>query len=316
MRNLESQGRTLRAATIPVAAMPPGAPVFPDARVLAGSKPLNGGPPEAFIFILEASHEFSGASNLNIDFPFTSHIVDHKIETYPQETLVRAAQLKPAASLTSSICKAVREDIISGHLAPGAKIKPAEISDLYGCALTTVREALSRLAAEGLVTMEDQRGFRIAPVSRSDLVDLTQTRIEIECTALRMAIAKGDADWESAVVGSCHRLCREPFSQDASSRPSQSWIALHQAFHINLLNGCGSPRLLEICGRLYQQADRYRYLSMRMPARNVDKEHEAIAAATVRRDAPAATSMLTEHYLSTTSIIIELAESGGFELVK
>jgi DNA-binding GntR family transcriptional regulator len=229
---------------------------------------------------------------------------------------LRAAQLKPAASLTSAICKAVRENIISGHLAPGAKIRAAEIAALYDCALTTVREALSRLAAEGLVTMEDQRGFRIAPVSRSDLVDLTQTRIEIECTALRMAIDKGDADWESAVVGSCHRLCREPFSQDAQAGPSQSWIALHQTFHLNLVNGCGSPRLMEICGRLYHQADRYRYLSLRAPTRNVDNEHEQIAAAAVRRDAPAAMSMLSDHYLTTTRIIIDLAESGGFELVK
>jgi DNA-binding GntR family transcriptional regulator len=209
----------------------------------------------------------------------------------------------------------VRENIISGHLAPGAKLRAADLGDRYACALTTVREALSRLVADGLVTMEDQRGFRIAPVSRSDLVDLTQTRVEIECTALRLAIARGDADWEAAVVGSCHRLCREPFSHEASSRPSQSWIALHHAFHFNLVNGCGSPRLLEICGRLYQQADRYRYLSMRMPARNIDMEHEKIAAATVGRDAPTATSLLADHYLTTTRIIIDLAESGGFELV-
>lgn len=229
---------------------------------------------------------------------------------------MRAAQLKPAASLTSSIFQALRENIISGHLAPGAKIKVAEVSELYGCALTTVREALSRLSAEGLVTMEDQRGFRIAPVSRSDLIDLTQTRVEIESVALRLAIEKGDADWEAAVVGSCHRLCREPFSQNDDGRPSQSWIALHQTFHINLVNGCGSPRLLEICGRLYHQADRYRYLSLRMPTRNVDHEHEQLAAASVRRDAALATSLLAEHYLTTTSIIIDLAESGGFELVK
>jgi len=230
--------------------------------------------------------------------------------------MLRAAQLKPAASLTTSVFQAVRENIISGQLAPGSKVRAADIGDLYGCALTTVREALSRLAAEGLVTMEDQRGFRIAPVSRSDLLDLTQTRVEIECTALRLSIQKGDVDWESAVVGSCHRLCREPFLSGADARPTRTWIALHQTFHGKLLNGCGSPRLIEICGRLYQQADRYRYLSTRMPARDVEKEHEAIASAAVDRHVERATSMLSEHYWITTRMIVDLAEKGDFELVK
>lgn len=226
-----------------------------------------------------------------------------------------AVQLKRAPSLTSSLFQIMRESIIAGQLAPGSKVRAADIADLHGCALTTVREALSRLAAEGLVTMEDQRGFRVAPVSRADLIDLTETRIAIECAALRLAIDRGDADWESAVVAACHRLCREPFLSGDVGRPTQTWTALHQSFHLSLLNGCNSPRMLEICGRLYQQADRYRYLSTRTPARNVDDEHQALAQAAVNRDKETAVAVLAEHYWKTTRIIMKLAERGDFELV-
>ena len=62
-----------------------------------------------------------------------------------------------------------------------------------------MREALSRLVADGLVQASDQRGFRVSPVSPADLADVTQTRIDIEGLALRRSIERGDQAWLTSV---------------------------------------------------------------------------------------------------------------------
>ena len=61
-----------------------------------------------------------------------------------------------------------------------------------------MREALSRLATSGFVVAEDQRGFRVADVSAAELTDITDTRIHVECEALRRAIAQGGLTGKSA----------------------------------------------------------------------------------------------------------------------
>ena len=86
----------------------------------------------------------------------------------------------PARTLASAICMQLRADIVSCRIRPGEKLNISTISKRFGVSLAAVREALSRLMAAGLVVAEDQRGFRASPLSIPDLMDLTQTRIEIE----------------------------------------------------------------------------------------------------------------------------------------
>src|SRR5262245_51885029 len=80
----------------------------------------------------------------------------------------------------------MRSDIISCALKPGTKLRFESLRDMYAVSFSTLREGLSRLVAEGLVTAEDQRGFVVAPVSIEDLNDLTYVRVlvERECVAL------------------------------------------------------------------------------------------------------------------------------------
>src|SRR5580698_4068296 len=87
---------------------------------------------------------------------------------------------RAAKSMTEAAYTEVRRDILGCRLVPGEKIKINDISGHHSVSVQAVREALSRLTAEGLVIAEAQRGFRVMPVSRADLEDLTSTRIEIE----------------------------------------------------------------------------------------------------------------------------------------
>ncbi len=75
-----------------------------------------------------------------------------------------------------------------------------------------------RLVAEGLVLLEDHKGFRVAPVSREEMIDIANTLLELEAIAIRWAIDKGDDRWEAEIVARLHELSkREMFAPMARS---------------------------------------------------------------------------------------------------
>jgi GntR family transcriptional regulator, carbon starvation induced regulator len=156
----------------------------------------------------------------------------------------------------------------------------------------------------------------VAPVSRAELLDLTQTRIQIEQMALRMAVAKGDVEWESQVLGCFHRLSRLE-SQPWSDEVLASWALAHRQFHEALIMGCGSAWTLRLCRLLHDKSERYRNLSVQ-PAkergRDVTKEHKDLADAALARDADALCKAIEAHFRLTASVILEsgLADQRGF----
>jgi hypothetical protein len=84
-------------------------------------------------------------------------------------------------------------------------------------------EALSHLLAEGLVLLEQQRGYAVAPVSLDDLHDVTATRRYIDSLALRRSIERGDLEWEARIVASFHRLSK--IKSGLQGEPTRSTIS-------------------------------------------------------------------------------------------
>lgn len=215
-----------------------------------------------------------------------------------------------AKSLTTGVYERIRSDILTCRLLPGRKLKINDLCIQHGVSLGAVREALSRLTAEGLVVAEAQRGFQVAPVSSEDLADLTRARIEIEALCLRRAIELGDVAWEARVLGADHVLARLPeHDPDDPDRMNEAWSKAHADFHAILADACASPWLLRLRGMLYEQSERYRRLSV--PAgraeRDIPGEHRAIVSAVLARDADAAVAALTDHLSATTRILLSTA---------
>ncbi len=71
----------------------------------------------------------------------------------------------------------LRGDILACRLMPGSKLRINDIAGSSEVSLGVVREALSQLGAEGLVIAESQKGYRVAPLSTEDLLDLTEARV-------------------------------------------------------------------------------------------------------------------------------------------
>lgn len=219
------------------------------------------------------------------------------------------AESPPAGreTLATSVYDRLRTDILNASLAPGAKLRVEFVCERYQAGSSPVREALSRLSANGLVERKEQRGFYVAPVSAADLHELTKTRCWLEGIALRESIAAGSEAWEEGIVLAYHRLCRVPRSvSDDAYETNPEWERRHEEFHDSLIAACGSRWLLQFCKQLRDQAYRYRQIAAATvyPKRDERNEHERIVKAAVERDVENALLLLHQHYRYTTDIIL------------
>ena len=190
-------------------------------------------------------------------------------------------------TLNASVTTQMRADIIACRLMPNERLRVETLRELYRMGTSPIREALMRLETEGLVELEQNKGFRVAEVSQKNLLDLMRTRIEIETIALRWSLEKGGVDWEADLLSAFHRLSRqtkiEPSKPDAIS---ETWSKEHANFHTALVAACGTPTLLAIRARLFEQADRYVALSILSngPLRDDVGEHKQLMRAALSRD--------------------------------
>src|SRR6185437_17138450 len=97
-----------------------------------------------------------------------------------------------------------RAAIMRGDLMPGTKLNLDRMRESFGVSLSPLREALCRLESDGLVTVVDQRGYRVTSVSDENLAEVTQLRVKLECWALKEAMVHGDVVWEGRGGGPPH----------------------------------------------------------------------------------------------------------------
>lgn len=208
-------------------------------------------------------------------------------------------------TLAMSIYGRLRRDILTGAFAPGERLPLDSLGERYRVGLTPLREALNRLSAEELVTRQGKRGFRVAPVSRSDLADLATTLCWVVDVAIRQSLAKGDEAWEEAVVLAAHRLQRLAIpSQETGVDPE--WERRHRDFHMSLIAASGLRRINDFFATLVDRYDRYMYLGLDAAARwprDAAAEHKAIFDAVVARDADLAVRLLQAHIRRTAEIV-------------
>jgi DNA-binding GntR family transcriptional regulator len=221
----------------------------------------------------------------------------------------KALDGRPAVRTTkSSVFDDLRSDILAGRLEPGSKLPFAGLVTRFECSVGAIREALQRLAEQGLVISEWQQGFRVTDISAEDLADLTDARCEIEVLALRYAINNADVGWEAQAVSAHHILDRTPMYDAADpARFSEQWVEAHATFHDALLHGCPNRRIRTVALSLRESAELYRRWSAPLHDRDRDiaAEHRAIIDAIVARDVDLASGLLCTHIRRTTDKLLE-----------
>lgn len=217
-------------------------------------------------------------------------------------------------TLVEQAYASLRREILEGALEPGAKLRTEELRQRYGIGASTVRESLTRLLGEALVTAEGQRGFRVAPISLDDFSDLTHVRKMIETEALRQSILAGDEAWESRVVAAYYRLSKvEERIREEPQAVAPHFEERNREFHLALISACPSARLHRIYAMLYQQSERYRRVALinRARARDVHAEHKAIFEAVLARDVEQACALIGEHIDRTLTVLREVLARPG-----
>ncbi len=218
-------------------------------------------------------------------------------------------------------------------------MKLSALRDAYGVGWTPLREALSRLEAEKLVTAITNRGFAVAPVSRAELEDLMRARMVVELPLLLESIEKGGSDWESAVVTAHYRLSRCKIVPDAASEEvADEWDEKHTAFHAALISAASSNWLQRFQSTISDQLRRHhRFLGLAPTQRAAAgltsgyekavaalrdamaiEHHTALMEAALDRDIERAKALMTEHIGYTLQVYIrsedEDGESGSLRL--
>jgi DNA-binding GntR family transcriptional regulator len=207
-------------------------------------------------------------------------------------------------SKTNEAYQVLRNAILWGELPAGSRLRTNVLTKEYDIGLGALREALSRLSAEGLTQAEAYRGYVVTPISAEDVEDLARVRTAIETQCLVWAIENGTLDWESNIVAATHRLVNSARELDQEARPA-TWTQAHSDYHAALVGGCGSPRLLQIRDSLYEQSERHRRLELSIPHdRNAEDEHRLLAEAVIARDTPRATRLMHSHINRTTEFIV------------
>ncbi|MGK9052948.1 GntR family transcriptional regulator [Xaviernesmea oryzae] len=190
----------------------------------------------------------------------------------------------------------IRQDIISGALAPGSRIKLEQAKERYSVSVSTLREILSRLTAENLIVAEGQRGFQVSPASRRELLELADLRMLLECHAIGLSFAAGDLDWEARIVAAHHKLSaieRQLLEGDASR--TVDWVRYDWEFHQALVSACNSEALMATLSSVFDRFLRYHLLAESFRGKPVVDDHRLLFELAMKRDVEGAREMLTRH---------------------
>ena len=204
-----------------------------------------------------------------------------------------------------SIEREMRDDIVRGRISADSWLRMEDLRERFDVGFSPIREALSRLAAEGLVELEPNRGFRVPALSRDDLVDIAVTRVAIETAALRRSIERGDHEWEVGVIAAIHRYRLKSENAFDDEATLQAWEDAHEALHAALIAACASPRLLGAQKRLQDQHLRYRRLIV-IPQIAIDahvEEHERLVALALGRKIDDAVTAIERHMMITVDAL-------------
>jgi DNA-binding GntR family transcriptional regulator len=195
-------------------------------------------------------------------------------------------------TLREQVLEYLREEILSNRLEPGAELNEAALSQSLGVSRGPVREAIGRLASEGLVRAIPRRGAIVTALTREEFVDAYQVREALETLAIRLAVPRFEPD-DLAELRELH----EEMVRHAEHGEVKAFFDTNAAFHRLFVDGSGNRKLQEVYRLLMDQMGRYlaRSLALRGTLAKSVAEHSAILEAVEVGDAERAVRLLADH---------------------
>jgi GntR family transcriptional regulator, carbon starvation induced regulator len=202
---------------------------------------------------------------------------------------------KEESAISEDGYRRIRTDIIFGRLGPGHRLRLEALRESYGVSVSTLREILTRLAAEGFVTAEGKRGFEVAAVSADNLRELAGLRLLLESHAMAISFANADVEWEGRVVSAHHKLASTERLMDSGIGELEQWKRYDGEFHQALISNCGSRILMETHSLVFDKYFRYQMVAFHYRGAEPAAQHKALLECALKRDAETANKVLSSH---------------------
>lgn len=213
-----------------------------------------------------------------------------------------------AGGLVENVHLALRDAIVAGEIPPGARLREVELASHYGTSSTPVREALRRLAFDGLVELLPRRGAVVAAPDVAEVDDLYVTRAILECSAAEMAAASPSRDLSKVEA----ILAREATVLAEDDR--RAFNACDITFHRALSDIGRNTVLAREAERLHRQIQAVRARASvhlpHQPARS-HEQHLAIVQAVREGDGTAARRLVDEHIRTVRDAVLEVLGTGS-----
>jgi DNA-binding GntR family transcriptional regulator len=195
-------------------------------------------------------------------------------------------------TISAQIHAVLRRDIIEGRRVPRAMLSEQEIASGFGVSRTPVREAMIKLAEEGLIEIFPQYGSFVAPIKLRDVFASQFAREALECAAVERAAERLDEPQDTqlkGVIGRQRALLR--------LEDRELFFRADEDMHILILNIAGQGTAWHFVESAKAQMDRVRHLAMTLPLKQASilAEHEAVADRLLARDSAGAVDAMRIH---------------------
>jgi GntR family carbon starvation induced transcriptional regulator len=219
-------------------------------------------------------------------------------------------------SLAETAYVILRRELITCRLKPGDRINISSLQTRFSLSQSAIREALSRLSAEGLVEAERNRGFLAAPVSLGGYRHLVQAIMVVELPCLRASVENGDIEWELNLVSTYHRAVRILELVVAGKEEVDAYARERHSFYEALLAACDNPFLLRSWRLLYVENQRYRHLYQPLAKFELElnPQHQAILEAVLARNTEKVLALSIQNYEQVTRFIEGQSAADGSTL--
>jgi DNA-binding GntR family transcriptional regulator len=215
------------------------------------------------------------------------------------------------ATLSDRVYEALRGDILANRLPPGTPLQEEALAQALEVSRGPVREAIRRLAAEGLADLMPRRRATVSSLSPAEFLNAYQVREALEVLAIRLAVPRL-APGDLAELQAHHRAMLAA----AAAEDADTFFEANAAFHSLFVRCSGNPVLQELYDPLVDQMRRYRLrsLALRGGMQRSCEEHWAILAAVERASADEAAQLLSEHIQMPQRILAAAEDQGELEL--
>jgi DNA-binding GntR family transcriptional regulator len=227
-------------------------------------------------------------------------------EAFPNQPLADGSlQADSRVSVVETVVDAIRNEIKSGRLAPGQRLIEVDIRSALGASRPSIREAMGRLEAEGLVEIEHQRGARVRRLTPVEIENIYQVREALEGVAARLASQNiGKSNYKNRL-----RALEQEFDAKKDGTPS-TYLQYNEQFHRLIVEMSGNSRLIRMVEQLQHAAFLVliQVVSTRQAADQARADHRPIVTAILKGDGAKAERAMRAHIRRTGRDVAALME--------